>query len=300
MNTHEYKKRYQALKRSKTGDSLKKSVIDFQQKKKEKEENTSAPSKVKPNGELLTPKPTKKPKAPKIDMHSELSDSFFDALKDDQPELQRHMAALTNATKGPKQNSTWLGTGGFDGIVLMDPNKKYISPIPVEHHNIDDEKELGTPFESEPFPWMDTKSSHANDYLKSKQGKPMKINTRSDLLAHDDYITNIDKKNHEVQFHLLNAPDSLASQVTPGMPSSKRLMNAMEKLKAHGVKVSAVIHHINSMGEHISPELFGKFQDHTKDAILRLKDMGVPFTQQLTDLPIDRAKAKSTFSGDDE
>ena len=272
-------------------ERLKKNVIDFKKKKDE-----LSGKKVNPNGEMLTPKPGKKPRQEPVDMHSELSDRFFEAFKDDPAELQRHMNAIQVAVKGPPQNTTWMGTG-YQGVIMVHPDKKLAIPVPVSHSNIDPEKELGVPFESEPFPWLDTKSEHAKDYLKYRNGKPLKINTRSDLLAHDDYLTNLDKKNHEVVFHFLNSPGHLASVLTPGMPSAKRLQNAMTKMKAHGVKVSAVIHHVNGLGDYITPEHFSQFQDHTRELIKHFHENKIPFTQQLTDLPIDHAAAKRLFGG---
>ena len=272
-------------------DRLKKGVIDFQKKK-----NELSGKKVNPNWEILTPQPKKKPRKDPVDMHSELSDRFFEAFKDDPAELQRHMNAITVATKGPPQNTTWMGTG-YQGVIMVHPDKKLAIPVPVAHSNIDPDKELGIPFESEPFPWLDTQSGHAKDYLKYRNGKPLKINTRSDLLAYDDYLTNLDKKNHEVVFHFLNSPGHLASVLTPGMPSAKRLQNAMTKMKAHGVKVSAVIHHVNGLGDYITPEHFSQFQDHTRELIKHFHENKIPFTQQLTDLPIDHAAAKRLFGG---
>jgi hypothetical protein len=97
---------------------------------------------------------------------------------------------------------------------------------------------------SDPFIWMDSKYKVTLKLLEKHKGKPLTINTRSDLIAHDDYIEAMDKKNHKIRIHLLaDDKDGRRFQrvLEPGAPSDLRRIKAIEKLALKGFDVVVVI-----------------------------------------------------------
>lgn len=105
---------------------------------------------------------------------------------------------------------------------------------------------LGSDLETkgiDPFAWSDVKSGTSKKILEAHKGEPLKISTRSDLLAHDDYISNLDPKLHSVEYHL--SPDVPLSDFNSmdkykGSPSFGRQVKAIKKLKDAGINVRIV------------------------------------------------------------
>lgn len=104
---------------------------------------------------------------------------------------------------------------------------------------------------TEPFPWMDIKYRTGLDWIKSRQGKSVKISTRSDLIVHDEYIAELSQcASVEVEIVMLTplCSEELVRLAEPGAPSHKRRRYAYEKLKALGFNVRYV-YAIDSMGK---------------------------------------------------
>ncbi len=93
----------------------------------------------------------------------------------------------------------------------------------------------------DPFMWMDNKYQTGKQALIDSKGSPLDIHTRSDLIAHDDYLANIDKDNHKVFMHIPPSQDmNIGRALEPGAPSILRRLEAAQKLKDAGVDVHLV------------------------------------------------------------
>lgn len=89
----------------------------------------------------------------------------------------------------------------------------------------------------EPFPWMDHKYQCTLNFLRSlPDGARVEIQTRSDLVAHDDYIAEFKRLNVSITVLYLTANGDLLRFLEPGAPSFKRRKHAVARLKEHGIK----------------------------------------------------------------
>jgi len=91
---------------------------------------------------------------------------------------------------------------------------------------------------ADPFAWMDTKYGYGKRALEAHAGKNLSINTRSDLIAHDDYMKLIDPRLHEVNFYMPNLNERAARAFAGGAPSQQRILKAAQKLREAGIKVT--------------------------------------------------------------
>lgn len=110
---------------------------------------------------------------------------------------------------------------------------------------------------SDPFAWMDKRYGTGLRTLQDHKGMPLQIHTRSDLLAHDDYIGHLDPDNHTVNIHVFGDNESIIRRLEPGAPSVSRRIKAAKKLQAQGIKVNIIhdqLSHKNGFHPH--------FQDH--------------------------------------
>ena len=90
----------------------------------------------------------------------------------------------------------------------------------------------------DPLAWLDLKYRTAYNHVIARQGKPLTITTRSDLIAHDDYVEAMDKRNHAVVIVLSKYDAETTRRREPGAPSNERRMEAYNKLKQLGFNVS--------------------------------------------------------------
>jgi hypothetical protein len=83
---------------------------------------------------------------------------------------------------------------------------------------------------SDSFMWMDQKYKVTQELLKilKHYNYPYIIFTRSDLVAHDDYIKLLDPKIGAVQFSMSSINDELIKKIEPGAPSAKRRLKALQ------------------------------------------------------------------------
>lgn len=95
---------------------------------------------------------------------------------------------------------------------------------------------------SDPFQWIDTKYQVTKKLLEKNIDKPLVINTRSDLIAHDDYMNLLNPSKHKINIHLLGDGDvdGLARVMEPGAPSIRRRLSAAQKLSEAGFDVTLV------------------------------------------------------------
>jgi hypothetical protein len=87
---------------------------------------------------------------------------------------------------------------------------------------------------SDPFSWFDRKYKTTLAFLEIYQ--PKVIKTRSDLIAHDQYIEALPKWCEITLYY-----DSVERQRAAGFPSRKRLQTAMDKIKRDRPDISITI-----------------------------------------------------------
>jgi DNA repair photolyase len=90
---------------------------------------------------------------------------------------------------------------------------------------------------SDSFMWMDTKYGVTKELLKilNFYKYPYIIFTRSDLVAHDDYLSLLEKGLCSVQFSISGNHKRLTRVMEPGAPSYKRRLSALTKLADAGI-----------------------------------------------------------------
>ncbi len=90
---------------------------------------------------------------------------------------------------------------------------------------------------SDSFMWLDRKYKVTQELLKilNFYKYPYAIFTRSDLAAHDDYISLIDKKLATVQYSISSTNDDLNKLIEPGAPPAYNRLRAIEKLTKAGI-----------------------------------------------------------------
>lgn len=98
----------------------------------------------------------------------------------------------------------------------------------------------------EPFPWMDMKYRVSLAFLRSlPDGAEVHITTRSDLIAHDEYVTELKRLNVCVRILFRSgANDSWTRLNEPGAPSLTRRQIAVDKLRSLGIDAKSEFHEI--------------------------------------------------------
>lgn len=93
----------------------------------------------------------------------------------------------------------------------------------------------------EPFPWMDSKYGAGKELLQKHNslGKPVTINTSSDLIGRDDYLKEI-PDGSTVNMYLGPEDETEMRSKFPGNPSNLRLEKAAERLRDAGVNVKLI------------------------------------------------------------
>lgn len=96
---------------------------------------------------------------------------------------------------------------------------------------------------SDSFMWLDVKYGVTAEMLKilTFYRYPYIVFTRSDLVAHDDYLKLIDKDLAAIQFSISGNNNKLARMMEPGAPSYQRRLKAIRKLRDAGVWTSVRI-----------------------------------------------------------
>ena len=90
----------------------------------------------------------------------------------------------------------------------------------------------------DPLPWMDRRYGVSKNLIDEsvKKNIPMQINTRSDLIATQDYMDKLDPKLHDIHLYFGPTNDNMHRLVNPGMASTKRMQQAAQALEAAGIK----------------------------------------------------------------
>jgi hypothetical protein len=118
----------------------------------------------------------------------------------------------------------------------------------------------------DPLAWTDATWGKAKRVLQDNADKPLTIYTRSDLIAHDDYIEALGDQ-HTVNLIIPSYGERLHDVLAPADPSVFRLMDAAKKLKESGIKTNIIINKIDGLAV-------------DKEAIAEIKALGLPITYQ--------------------
>ncbi len=96
---------------------------------------------------------------------------------------------------------------------------------------------------SDSFMWLDVKYGVTKELLKilNYYRYPHLIFTRSDLVAHDEYINLLDPKISAVHFSVSGNNHEMIRKIEPGAPSFRRRMNALKKLHSAEIITSVRI-----------------------------------------------------------
>lgn len=98
----------------------------------------------------------------------------------------------------------------------------------------------------EPFPWMDVKYRVTLEFLRSlPDGAKLEITTRSDLVAHDDYVAELKRLQTRITILCPKwCDDAKLRELEPGAPSKERRIRAADKLKLLGFNAAMEYHDI--------------------------------------------------------
>lgn len=135
---------------------------------------------------------------------------------------------------------------------------------------------------ADPFAWMDTKYGFGKKALEAHRGKNLEINTRSDLIAHDDYIGLLDPSLHHVTFRVPNANDQISRVSVGGAPSFKRIMTAIKKLKENEIPVSIIFEDL--------PLKESLKRTNDFELIKELQKNGIPYRKEMITLDSKQRK----------
>lgn len=161
--------------------------------------------------------------------------------KGDTPEGQKFLKQMIESKSdepylGDFTNAVWRTTPG-----LREMN--FPQPIPQQVENLKGVLGKEVPKGgSDPFAWMDTKYEVTKKLLQKNTDTPLTINTRSDLIAHNDYMNLLNPSKHKINIHLLGDMDidRLSRVMEPGAPSIRRRLDAAKKLSEAGFDVTIV------------------------------------------------------------
>lgn len=89
---------------------------------------------------------------------------------------------------------------------------------------------------SDSFMFMDKKYKVSQELLRILDfyNYPYIIFTRSDLIAHDEYLSLLNEDLCSIQMSIASTNDKMNKLIEPGTPSSKRRLKALEKLQKNG------------------------------------------------------------------
>jgi len=98
----------------------------------------------------------------------------------------------------------------------------------------------------EPLAWIEMKYQVTLNFLKSlPNGSKVCITTRSDLVAHDDYIAELSRLQVTVRILApIFTTEEILRLIEPGAPSIKRRTQAVEKLKSLGINAEIEYHSV--------------------------------------------------------
>jgi CarD family transcriptional regulator len=232
-------------------------------------------------------------------LHERIKERFGDETK-----THKYIDSLKN------HDEPYAG-GDFSNVAWRTKEKdkgRWNDPMPFPAHVKDLKGVMGKRVPQggpDPLPWVDKKYESSRTLLAMHHDKPLTIHTRSDLIAHDDYMQHLNKEKHEINIHTFSDNGHINRLIEPGAASHERRLQAAEKLAHAGYKVNIVHDQI----EH--PDLNPDIKAHNAllpETHARLKNAGIGLKEnkvQLTQKGLDRLhrslgmpKTKMTKSGE--
>lgn len=174
------------------------------------------------------------------------------------------------------------------GSVVWNPNteglKKFDMPIPVYKADLRDGI-LGHKVSqggADPFMWMDHRWKVTQKFLKKHGEKIKTINTRSDLIAQDDYMAML-PKGATINMYVgpSNLRDIASKRIEPGNPSLKRRLAAAEKLEKAGFKVNIVVDFFKGKNQKLIKFLNDPEDSNLKKRLFSVKENTVELTDAM-------------------
>jgi DNA repair photolyase len=143
---------------------------------------------------------------------------------------------------------------------------------------------------SDSFMWLDTKYGVTKELLRILRfyKYPYIVFTRSDLVAHADYIELLDKELCSVQFSITGNNNAFVRKVEPGAPSYEKRLRALEKLNQAGFWTTVRINPLfprfpdgyftdrEAVNQRFGAEKIPTMPWYTDEFVGELADTGVP------------------------
>ena len=139
---------------------------------------------------------------------------------------------------------------------------------------------------SDSFMLLDKKIGVTREFLKilNHYKYPYLIFTRSDLVAHDEYLRLIDPKLATIQFSMSSTNDDMNRLIEPGAPSAERRLSALSKINKEGFWTTVRINPLFPIypdGYFTDPTFswvgeVPKFDYSSFDMVDQIADAGVP------------------------
>jgi len=157
--------------------------------------------------------------------------------------------------------------GGFSSTAWGDKSRHFQLPIPAS--NVDVKGHLGKGVGKggvDPFTWtIEHKYGNSKRVLEDNAGKPLRISTRSDLIASDDYMDLLTPGLHKIDMHVGVPSGSRAQTVLEhNQPNFKRRFGAANKLLDNGHDVTIVIDKFDNLPDEYA---VSKFSDEIKEFV---------------------------------
>ena len=165
--------------------------------------------------------------------------------------IKERLRARFGDTMPPHFERAWLrrsrepyAYGSVDNVSYRTVRPKYWNapmPVPMDMDPRSDVIGRGVARGgSDPCMWMDAKYRVTWNHIHNRHGKPLVVHTRSDLIAHGDYLEVLDPVHHRVVMYVLDAVEEVVRIMEPGAPSLKRRRLAVDKLISRGIPVQVV------------------------------------------------------------
>ena len=184
-------------------------------------------------------------------------DVDVDKLKERFKDNPKILKLIEKNVDPSKNKEPYKGARDKTSTKWANPSEEDIDvPFPLPAHVGDLQGVLGKDVlvgGQDPFTWQDAKYKVSQKLLYKNYDKPLEIHTRSDLIAHDDYIAALNPNKHKVFMHIITTNDDINKDLEPGQPSALRRIRAAKKL--HESLIPVAIAHDIFENKNLIPEV---------------------------------------------
>lgn len=173
----------------------------------------------------------------------------------DKPEILKHLKKAADPKKhtepytGGPASTKWGDYEGSDAPFALPSNVGDLQGVLGKDALIGGQ---------DPFAWLDAKYKVSLNLLIKNVDNPLDIHTRSDLIAHDDYIAALNPNKHKVHMHIISTNEDFNRRLEPNQPSALRRILAAKKLRESGVPITIVHDVFENKNLHPSVEKLNK------------------------------------------